>query len=84
MAPKLKYTRQIGWSIGLGQFPGLRVVLSGETMTTHTFRPPHYHTTIGSHAPVLTVADGDTVSTTTVDAGGQDAAASRSPRPATR
>jgi amidase len=42
-------------------------------MTTHTFAPTHYHTTLGPHAPVLTVADGDTISTTTVDAAGQDA-----------
>lgn len=42
-------------------------------MTTHTFHPTHYHTSLGPHDPVLTVADGDTVITTTVDAAGQDA-----------
>jgi len=42
-------------------------------MTTHHFTPTHYHVTIGSHEPVLRIADGDTVITTTVDAGGQDA-----------
>ena len=43
-------------------------------MTVHHFQPTHYHTTLGPHAPVLTLADGDTVATTTVDAAGQDAA----------
>ena len=42
-------------------------------MTVHNFTPTHYHTTIGSHTPVLRIADGDTVVTTTVDARGQDA-----------
>ncbi|MCW5849033.1 MAG: acetamidase/formamidase family protein [Anaerolineae bacterium] len=42
-------------------------------MAVHHFRPTHYHHTIGSHAPVLTIADGDTVITTTVDATGRDA-----------
>ena len=41
-------------------------------MTTHYFEPTHYFTTIGSHPPVLVVADGDTVITTTVDARGRD------------
>ncbi len=41
-------------------------------MATHTFAPERYHVTMGSHAPVLHVADGDTVVTTTVDAGGHD------------
>lgn len=41
-------------------------------MTTHTFEPDHYYNTIGSHPPVLTVADGDTVITTTIDAHGAD------------
>src|SRR5436305_1088284 len=43
------------------------------TMATHHFQPTHYHTTLGSHEPVLRVADGDTIVTTTVDAGGRDA-----------
>jgi amidase len=41
-------------------------------MAIHRFQPTHYYTTIGSHEPVLTIADGDTVITTTVDAGGYD------------
>ncbi len=36
------------------------------------FTPTHYHNTIGWHEPVLAIAPGDTVSTTTVDARGQD------------
>lgn len=42
-------------------------------MTTHHFSPTHYHITLGSHEPVLQIADGDTVLTTTVDANGMDA-----------
>jgi len=42
-------------------------------MAIHRFQPKHYHVTIGSHDPVLRIADGDTVVTTTVDAGGGDA-----------
>jgi amidase len=42
-------------------------------MATHNFQPNHYHTTIGSHEPVLRISDGDTVVTTTVDAFGKDA-----------
>lgn len=42
-------------------------------MATHHFQPAHYHTAIGSHEPVLRIAPGDTVITTTVDAMGQDA-----------
>jgi acetamidase/formamidase len=41
-------------------------------MAVHRFRPTQYHTTIGPHEPVLHIADGDTVITTTVDAGGGD------------
>jgi amidase len=41
-------------------------------MTLHHFRPAHYYTTMGSHAPVLTIGPGDSVVTTTVDAGGSD------------
>jgi amidase len=41
-------------------------------MPTHHFQPTHYHTTLGSHEPVLHIADGDTVITTTVDARGHD------------
>ncbi|MGB5051414.1 MAG: acetamidase/formamidase family protein, partial [Caldilineaceae bacterium] len=39
-------------------------------MTVHHFQPTHYHTTIGSHQPVLRVRSGDTIVTTTVDARG--------------
>jgi acetamidase/formamidase len=39
-------------------------------MTTFHFQPTHYHITLGPHAPVMHIADGDTVITTTVDAGG--------------
>jgi len=41
-------------------------------MTQHRFSPATFHNTIGSHAPALTIADGDTVVTTTVDAHGFD------------
>ena len=38
----------------------------------HTFEPTEFHVTIGSHEPALRVADGDSVATWCVDAGGQD------------
>jgi amidase len=38
----------------------------------HHFTPTHYHTALGPYEPVLTVADGDTIVTTTVDARGYD------------
>ena len=38
----------------------------------HRYRPTHYYRTLGSHEPVVSLADGDTVSTSTVDAGGCD------------
>jgi amidase len=41
-------------------------------MATHHFRPNHYHISLGSHEPVLRIANGDTVVTTTVDAFGKD------------
>ncbi|MSR64580.1 MAG: acetamidase [Verrucomicrobiae bacterium] len=41
-------------------------------MAVHRFHPSHYHITIGSHSPVLRIASGDTVITTTVDARGRD------------
>lgn len=41
-------------------------------MAVHHFRPTHFHTAIGGHEPVLHIADGDTVVTSTVDAGGHD------------
>jgi acetamidase/formamidase len=45
----------------------------GCQVATHRFQPERYYTTIGSHEPVLRIQDGDTVITTTVDAGGHDA-----------
>jgi amidase len=42
-------------------------------MAVHQFQPTHYYPTIGSHEPVLRIASGDSVVTTTVDAGGRDA-----------
>ena len=42
-------------------------------MTVHTFRPTLYYTVMGTAAPVLTIAPGDSVQTTTVDAHGYDA-----------
>src|SRR5687768_9163084 len=41
-------------------------------MAVHRFQPEVYHITIGSHEPVLRIADGDTVITTTVDARGRN------------
>ncbi|MEZ4626198.1 MAG: hypothetical protein R2843_15720 [Thermomicrobiales bacterium] len=41
-------------------------------MTRHEFRPDHYFNTMGAHPHVLTIASGDTVATTTVDARGKD------------
>ena len=42
-------------------------------MANHTFQPTEYHTTMGSHEPVLIIAAGDRIITTTVDASGRDA-----------
>ena len=51
-------------------------------MTIHRFQPTHYHNTMGSHEPVLRIAEGDTVITSTVDAVGRDAiGAQLVPRP---
>ncbi len=55
-------------------------------MTHHRFAPSHYYSTLGTHAEVLVVKPGDTVSTTTVDARGVDAhgqALSSGPNPMT-
>ncbi len=46
-------------------------------MAVHRFVPTHYHRAMGAHPPVLRVADGDTVITTTVDSGGADATGQR-------
>ena len=40
----------------------------------HRYRPTHYYRTLGTHEPVVSIADGDTVVTSTVDAHGGDAA----------
>ena len=50
-------------------------------MATHYFEPTHYHRAIGAHEPVLRIAPGDTVITTTVDAMGQDARGERVTEP---
>ncbi len=42
-------------------------------MATHRFEPTIYHNTLGTHDAVASIADGDTVITTTVDAHGLDA-----------
>lgn len=49
-------------------------------MTTHRFQPTHYYRAMGTYEPVLRVADGDTIITTTVDAFGYDAQGNRDPR----
>jgi amidase len=41
-------------------------------MALHRFVPTHFHNVLGSSDPVLQIADGDTVITTTLDAGGRD------------
>ena len=41
-------------------------------MTIHHFNPTRYYSTLGPHDPVLLIQPGDTVETTTIDAGGQD------------
>lgn len=42
-------------------------------MTVHHFTPQQYFNTIGPHAPVLRIADGDSVIAATIDAHGYDA-----------
>jgi acetamidase/formamidase len=46
-------------------------------VATHRFEPAQYQNTFGPHEPVLRIAPGDTVATTTVDAGGVDASGER-------
>jgi amidase len=41
-------------------------------MTIHRFKPERYYRSLGPHEPVLHIAPGDTVITTTIDAWGQD------------
>jgi len=42
-------------------------------MATHSFQPTRYYNAMGTYEPVLHIRDGDTIITTTVDAGGFDA-----------
>ena len=42
-------------------------------MTKHRFEPHRFYNTLGPHEPVLRIASGDTVTTTTLDASGCDA-----------
>lgn len=42
-------------------------------MAIHHFQPEFYYNTLGPYEPVLRIADGDTVVTTTVDNAGRDA-----------
>lgn len=45
----------------------------GETgMVSHHFQPQTYHTSLGSHTPVLKIGDGDVVVTVTLDNVGRD------------
>jgi amidase len=46
-------------------------------MTTHHFQPTYYYNALGPFEPVLRIADGDTVITTTADAHGRDACMER-------
>ena len=41
-------------------------------MAHHVFAPQAYYQTLGGHAPALNIADGDTVTTSTLDANGFD------------
>lgn len=41
-------------------------------MRQHRFIPTRYYNVLGAHDPVLRISDGDTVVTTTLDAGGRD------------
>lgn len=43
-------------------------------MSIHRHEPTRYHVTFGPHEPVLSIAEGDTVDTSTLDAAGCDAA----------
>jgi acetamidase/formamidase len=47
------------------------------TVTVHQFTPESWQNTFGAHAPVLRIAPGDSVATTTVDASGVDACGNR-------
>jgi amidase len=55
-------------------------------MARHRFDPTTYHNVLGTRDPVLRIADGDTVVTNSLDAGGRDAAneaRARGPNPMT-
>ncbi len=43
-------------------------------MSLHEFKPNRYYRTFGTHPPALTLLDGESVRTTTIDAAGVDAA----------
>ena len=47
----------------------------------HRFQPTVYHRTFGAHEPVLRISPGDRLTTTTVDAFGQDATGERVTEP---
>ena len=53
--------------------PDERRKCSAEEPMIHTYRPESYHNNFGPYDPVLSVHDGDTISTTTVDSRGRDA-----------
>lgn len=48
-----------------------------ELMATHNFTPDRYYRAMGTYQPVLRIADGDSVATTTVCAAGMDANSER-------
>jgi amidase len=50
-----------------------RSTTGGNAVAIHRFDPTTYHIALGTYPPVLHIADGDTVQTTTADARGQDA-----------
>jgi acetamidase/formamidase len=56
--------------------------LASQTMATFRLHAATWHNTLGSHPPVLRCADGDTVITETLDAGGWDRSGlARAPSP---
>jgi len=60
-------TEELGWV-------GRRIAATKAAPQTHTFTPTAFHRVFsGAIAPVLRIHPGDTVRTTTVDAGGRDA-----------
>jgi len=47
--------------------------MADRSIRTHRFNPTEYHLTLGPHPPILEIADGDRVITSTVDNRGRDA-----------